>query len=68
VRVCRAADTKSCVFMNVSKGGFESGEKDFDTVGGGSAHSSVMEEGSSVPRILEGWREFLIKEGAWISL
>lgn len=68
MRVWRAADTKSCVFMKVSRGGFESGAKDFETVGGGFAHSSVMEEGSSVPRIFEGWREVLIKEGEWISL
>lgn len=54
--------------MKVSRGGFESGAKDLDTVGGGFAHSSVMEEASSVPWIFEGWREVLIKEGAWISL
>lgn len=54
--------------MKVSRGGFESGRKYLETVGGGFAHSSVMEEGSSVPRIFEGWREVLIREGAWISL
>lgn len=54
--------------MKVSRGGFWSGEKDFVISGGGFAHSSVMEEGSRVPSIFEGWREVLIREGAWISL
>jgi hypothetical protein len=62
--VCRAADTKSCVLIKVSRGGLESGEKDVETVGGGFAHSSVMEEGSTVPMILEEWREFFMREGA----
>jgi hypothetical protein len=68
VIVCLAADTKSCVLINVSRGGLESGEKDFDTEGGGLSHSSVIEEGSREPMILEEWREVLISEGAWISL
>jgi hypothetical protein len=62
--VCRAADTKSCVLIKVSRGSLESGEKDVETVGGGFAHSSVMEEGSRVPMILEEWREFFMREGA----
>ena len=37
------------------------------TDGGGFAHSSVMEAGSTVPRILDGERDALIREGAWIS-
>lgn len=66
--VCSAADTKSCVLIKVSRGGLESGDKDDDTVGGGLAHSSVKEAESRGPMILEGWREFLMREGAWISL
>jgi hypothetical protein len=68
VRVCRAADTKSCVLIKVSRGGLESGEKDVDTVGEGFAHSSVMVAGSRVPMILDEWREFWMSEGACISL
>ncbi len=66
--VCRAADTKSCVFISVSRGGFESGEKDVKTMRGGFAQSSVMEVGSKEPMILEVGREALINEGACISL
>ncbi len=54
--------------MSVSRGGLESGEKDFVTLGGGLAHSPVMEEGSRVPRCFSDGRDVLIKEGAWISL
>ncbi len=66
--VCRAADTKSCVLIKVSRGGLESGEKDVETVGGGFAHSSVMEAGSREPMILEECREVLISERACTSL
>jgi hypothetical protein len=55
------------VFMRVSRGGFASGEKEVVSVGGGFAQSSVMLDGSRVPRILEEGREVLIREGAWIS-
>jgi hypothetical protein len=53
--------------MSVSSGGLESGEKEIETLGRGLAHSSVSVEGSSVPRILDGSRELLMREGAWIS-
>ena len=65
--VFRAEVTKSCVLMSVSSGGLESGEKEIETLGRGLAHSSVSVEGSSVPRILDGSRELLMREGAWIS-
>jgi len=68
VIVCRAAETKSCVLIKVSRGGLESGEKEVETEGGGFAHSSVMDEGSREPMTLEECREFLMSEGAWISL
>jgi hypothetical protein len=67
VIVCRAADTKSCVLIRVSRGGLESGEE-VETVGGGFAHSSVMEAGSREPIIFEEWSDFLMSNGAWISL
>ena len=53
--------------MRVSRGGFSLGEKDWVSVGGGLAHSEVMLVGSREPRVLEGGREVLIREGAWIS-
>jgi hypothetical protein len=56
------------VFMRVSRGGFVSGEKEVVMLGGGLAHSVVMELGSRVPRIFEEGREVRISEGAWISL
>jgi hypothetical protein len=68
VIVCRAAETKSCVLIKVSRGGLESREKVFETVGGVFAHCSVMEDESRVPMILEEWRELLMSEGACISL
>ena len=37
-------------------------------MGGGFAHSSVIDKGSREPMILEECRESLISEGAWISL
>jgi hypothetical protein len=68
VRVWRAAETKSCVFMRVSRGGFEPGAKEVVTVGGGLAHSDVMDEGSREPRIFDEGRDERMREGAWISL
>ena len=68
MRVWRAAETKSCVFMRVSRGGFVSGEKEVVMLGGGLAHSVVMELGSREPRIFDEGRDVRIKEGAWISL
>jgi hypothetical protein len=68
VRVWRAAETKSYVFIRVSRGGFVSGEKDAGMLGGGLAHSVVMELGSREPRIFDEGRDVRIKEGAWISL
>jgi hypothetical protein len=56
------------VFMRVSRGGFESGWKEAVMLGGGLAHSAVMDEGSRVPRIFEEGRDVRIREGAWISL
>lgn len=54
------------MLIKVSRGGLESGEKDDETAGGGLAHSSVMEEVSREPMILEESSEFLMREGAWI--
>jgi hypothetical protein len=67
VRVWRAAETKSYVLIRESRGGLASGEKDVVMDGGGFAHSSLIVEGSRVPRILDGGRVVLIREGAWIS-
>ena len=67
VSVCRAADTKSCVLIRDSRGGFSSGLKEAVTLGGGLAHSSLIVEGSRVPRTLDEGREDLMSEGAWIS-
>jgi hypothetical protein len=68
VIVFRAADTKSCVFMNESRGGLASGANDLVTSTGGLTHSEVMLEESRVPRCFETWSVFWIKEGACISL
>ena len=64
MRVWRATEVKSCVFMRESRGGFESGENDFNTVVGGFTHSEVMDDRSSEPRILEEGRVLRISEGA----
>ena len=66
--VLRATDTKSCVDIRLSRGGFESGEKDVVAEGGGLAQVSVMDELSSVPTCFEESRELLMRDGAWISL
>jgi hypothetical protein len=50
--------------MRVSSGGFEPGAKEVVTVGGGLAHSVVMDVGSREPRILEEGRDVRIREGA----
>jgi hypothetical protein len=54
--------------MRVSRGGFEPGAKEVVTVGGGLAHSDVMDEGSREPRIFDEGRDERMREGAWISL
>jgi hypothetical protein len=55
------------VLIRESRGGLLSGAKEFDTVGEGFAHSSLMLVGSSTPRMFEEGRELIIREGAWIS-
>jgi hypothetical protein len=67
VRVCRAEETKSWVLIRELRGGLLSGANDFETLGGGLAHSSLMLVGSRTPRILEEGRELVMREGAWIS-
>lgn len=67
MRVARADDTKSWVDIRVSRGGFGSREE-AETVGGGLAQSSVIEEESRVPRCFEAGSDRWIKEEAWISL
>lgn len=66
--VVRAADTKSCVDIRASSGGFKSEEGEEVIVGGGFAHASVIDDASSVPMCLEGCRELLMRDSAWISL
>ncbi len=58
MRVARAEETKSWVDIRVSRGGFSSGEKEEDTEGGGLAQSSVIDDGSSVPRCFEAGIDF----------
>jgi hypothetical protein len=68
VRVRRAEELKSWVLIRVESGGLDSGEWDLETCGGGLSHSSSRFVRSSVPRILEGAREVVMREGAWIVL
>jgi hypothetical protein len=53
--------------MRDSRGGLASGLNEVVTLGGGFAHSSLIVDGSRVPRILDEGREDLMREGAWIS-
>lgn len=68
MRVLDAANSKSCVLMRVSRGGFNSGLKEVEISGAGWSHSSFMVEISNSPRIWEEDRLDSTRDGAWTSL